>query len=86
VIDRLNAALPSLKSIVEADAAMRPRLEYFEELVHGLEETARDILAYGDNLNYDPQRLEEVQARLDLIKTLQRKYGGSYARIKSPMR
>jgi DNA repair protein RecN (Recombination protein N) len=77
VIDQLNAALPSLKSIVEADASMRPRLEYFEELMHGLEETARDILAYGDNLNYDPQRLEEVQARLELIRTLRRKYGGS---------
>lgn len=77
VIDRLNTALPSLKSIVEADPAMRPRLEYYEELVHGLEETARDILNYGDSLNYDPQRLEEVQVRLELIRTLKRKYGGS---------
>jgi DNA repair protein RecN (Recombination protein N) len=56
---------------------MKPRLDYFEEMVHGLEETARDIRSYGDNLNYDPQRLEEVQSRLELIKTLRRKYGGT---------
>ncbi len=77
VVDKLNDALPALKKIVESDALMRPRLEYFEETVHGLEEMARDIRSYGDNLNYDPQRLEEVQSRLELIKALKRKYGDS---------
>jgi DNA repair protein RecN (Recombination protein N) len=77
VVDRLNDALPVLKQIADADSSMKPRLEYFEEMVHGLEETARDIRSYGDNLNYDPQRLEEVQNRLDLIRNLNRKYGGS---------
>ena len=81
VVDKLNDALPVLKQIVESDSAMQPRLEYFEEMVHGLEEMARDIRSYGDNLNYDPQRLEEVQNRLELIKGLNRKYGGSVVAV-----
>ena len=50
-------------------------------MVHGLEELAREIHAYGDNLNYDPQRLEEVQNRLELLKSLKRKYGGSVSEV-----
>jgi DNA repair protein RecN (Recombination protein N) len=76
-VDRLNEALPVLKQVIEADNALQPRRDALEEMLHGLEELARDILVYGDNLAFDPQRLEEVQTRLELIKNLKRKYGGS---------
>jgi DNA repair protein RecN (Recombination protein N) len=39
------------------------------------------VHAYGDNLNFDPRRLEEVQARLEVIRSLKRKYGGSVDEI-----
>jgi DNA repair protein RecN (Recombination protein N) len=77
VIDRINQTLPLLKQIVEKDPSLRPRLDAAEEILHGLEELAREIRTYGENLEYDPQRLEEVQVRLELIRNLKRKYGGS---------
>jgi DNA repair protein RecN (Recombination protein N) len=80
-VDKASEALPLLKQIVEKDPSLQPRLDYLDELVHGLEELAREIHAYGDNLNYDPERLEEVQNRLELLKSLKRKYGSSIGEV-----
>ena len=76
-VDKAGEALPLMKQIVEKDPSLQPKLNYLEEMIHGLEELARELHSYGDNLNYDPQRLEEVQNRLELLKSLKRKYGGS---------
>ena len=76
-VDKVNEALPVLKHVVETDPSMKTQLGYLEEIVHGLEELAREVRSYGDNLNYDPQRLEEVQTRLELLRSLKRKYGDS---------
>jgi DNA repair protein RecN (Recombination protein N) len=76
-VDKAGEALPLMKQMVEKDPSLQPRLDYLEEMIHGLEELARGLHSYGDNLNYDPERLEEVQNRLELLKGLKRKYGGS---------
>ncbi len=76
-LDRVNAAVPVMRQIAETDASLRDKLGYLEEIVHGLEELAREVHSYGDNLSFDPQRLEEIQNRRELINSLKRKYGGS---------
>jgi DNA repair protein RecN (Recombination protein N) len=76
-VDRLGEALTAMRHIVETDPSLQKQLAYLEETVNGLEETARDVRTYGENLSYDPQRLEEVQNRQELIKSLERKYGNS---------
>jgi DNA repair protein RecN (Recombination protein N) len=81
VLDRTGEALSQMQQMIETDPSLQPKLSYLEELVHGLEELAREIHAYGDNLNYDPQRLEEVQNRLELLRTLKRKYGNSIQEV-----
>lgn len=80
-VDRVNEALPVLQQIAETDPSLQTKLAYLEETLHGLEELARELRAYGENLDYDPQRLEEVQNRLELIRTLKRKYGDSIPEI-----
>jgi len=82
-VDRLGEALAAMRHIVATDPSLQKQLAYLEETVHGLEETARDIRSYGENLSYDPQRLEEVQNRLELIKSLERKYGSSISGVLS---
>jgi DNA repair protein RecN (Recombination protein N) len=82
-LDRVNEAVTTLRQIVETDPSLKEKLGYLEEVVHGLEELAREIRAYGDNLSFDPARLEEVQARLELIRGLKRKYGGSVEAVLS---
>ena len=81
VIDKASEALPLMKQIVEKDPTLQPRMVSLEEAINGLEELAREIHSYGDNLTFDQERLEEVQSRLELIKSLKRKYGGSIDEI-----
>jgi DNA repair protein RecN (Recombination protein N) len=76
-VDRLGQALPMLRQMTETDPALKVQLAMLEEALSGLEELAREVLAYGEELSYDPRRIEEVQERLELIRGLKRKYGGS---------
>ena len=51
----------------------------------GLEETlaelARSLRNYLEEIEFNPKRLEEVEERLDLIFSLNRKYGGSIEKV-----
>ncbi|MDD5338790.1 MAG: DNA repair protein RecN [Dehalococcoidales bacterium] len=76
-MDKLNETLPLMKQLAETDATLKSKLTNLEGIVSGLDDLAREIRSYGDNLNFDQARLTEVQERLELIKTLKRKYGGS---------
>jgi DNA repair protein RecN (Recombination protein N) len=80
-LDKVNETLPLMKQIVDTDSSLQPKMANLEEIINGLEEMAREIRAYGDNLNFDPQRLEEVQNRLELLKSLKRKYGGTLTEV-----
>lgn len=67
-------ALSPIEGLDESYASLRARLDglYYEAEDIGL--ALRDLLA---RLDSDPERLEAVQARLDLIRRLSRKYGGA---------
>ena len=80
-IDKAGEALPLLKQVVEKDPSLQPKLNYLEDAIHGLEDLAREIQNYGDNLSYNPERLEEVQTRLEMLRSLKRKYGNSIGEI-----
>jgi DNA repair protein RecN (Recombination protein N) len=80
-LDKVSEAVLIMRQIIDADPSQQLKLNYLEEVVHGLEELAREVHAYGDNLNFDPQRLEEAQNRRELIRGLKRKYGGSTGEV-----
>ncbi len=50
-------------------------LHMLEEALPLIEEASLAIRAYKDKINIDPQRLAEVEERLDVIKKLEMKYG-----------
>jgi DNA repair protein RecN (Recombination protein N) len=79
--DRLNEAVQAMKSLVELDPTLKPQVDFLEETLYGLEEAARDIRSYGDKLECDPQRQEEVESRLESIRNLKRKYGQTIPEI-----
>jgi len=80
-VDKVNEAIPALKQVAETDPSLQAQLNYLQEILHGLEELAREVRSYGDNLNHDPQRLEEVQNRIELVRSLKRKYGSSIGEV-----
>ena len=80
-IDRLNDALPLLGRMLETDPSLKTRFDRLESTAYELAEIAQEVKNYGEGLDYSPERLEEVQGRLELIRTLKRKYGNSIQEI-----
>jgi len=74
-LNRLNEAVQAMKKLVEMDPTLSRQLNFLDETIYGLTELAREIRAYNDSLEYDPNRLEEIESRLELIRSLKRKYG-----------
>ncbi|UCC17535.1 MAG: DNA repair protein RecN, partial [Dehalococcoidales bacterium] len=67
--------------MLETDPSLKTRFDGLESAAYELAEIAQEVKNYGEGLDYNPERLEEVQGRLELIRTLKRKYGNSIQEI-----
>ena len=76
-LTNLSKILNSLKEISNIDVRAADAVKSAEEAIPLLEETAYFLRDYKDSLNFNPERLEEIQTRLELIKGLKKKYGGN---------
>ena len=77
----LSKILNSLKEISNIDVRAADAVKSAEEAIPLLEETAYFLRDYKDSLNFNPERLEEIQTRLELIKGLKKKYGGNIQEV-----
>ncbi|BCW95182.1 MAG: DNA repair protein RecN [Fimbriimonadales bacterium] len=73
--DQTAAASRSLTEIARIDPSAAAWGELLEGALAQIEETARNLRAYAESIEYDPARLEAVIERQELIKRLKRKYG-----------
>ncbi len=80
-VDRLNEAVVAIRRLAELDSTLAEQLEHLTQAVYITEDVAHEVRAYGQRLEDNPQRLEEVEARLELIRNLKRKYGQSIEEI-----
>jgi DNA repair protein RecN (Recombination protein N) len=67
--------------MLETDPSLKTRFDRLESAAYELAEIAREVKNYGEGLDYNPEQLEEVQGRLELIRILKRKYGNSIGEI-----
>lgn len=81
VVDLLGVALEGMTELARLDDSLREPEQIVENALYQLEELARAIRNYRDNIEYDPERLQAVEERLDLIQSLKRKYGDSIEEI-----
>ncbi|MCX7992849.1 MAG: DNA repair protein RecN [Fimbriimonadales bacterium] len=65
----------NLTEIARIDPSVAEWGDMLEGALAQIEEVARNLRTYAESIEYDPARLEEVIARLELIKRLKRKYG-----------
>jgi DNA repair protein RecN (Recombination protein N) len=75
--DRVAEGLTQLREAAAIDRRLDSGLQAVESALLQLEDAARDLATYRDGLEYDAARHELVQARLDLLRRLKKKYGGS---------
>jgi DNA repair protein RecN (Recombination protein N) len=75
ILDRLAAVSRSLASVQRVDPSGAKMQELFDAGFYALEELARSVDDYARSVDLDPDRLEEVRRRRDMIYTLVKKYG-----------
>jgi DNA repair protein RecN (Recombination protein N) len=73
--DRLHEAASALRDAAAVDAASTAVAERAAALAQEGSDLARDVRAYREELRADPARLEELQQRLHVLRSLERKYG-----------
>jgi len=79
--DLTSHALEWLTDLARIDSSMADARQKAEALAIELEELARTIRTYSDKIEYNPERLQEVEDRLAVINNLKRKYGANIEEI-----
>ena len=77
--DLLAEAEANLSDMVRYDSQLQSVLDMVSAALAQVVEASHEINAYGDGLETDPQRLQEVEDRIQALKQICRKYGPTLA-------
>ena len=75
IIDILGEVIDDLKEISRHDRSQSSFSEKFEGSFSLLTDLSRELREYLEQIEFNPQRLNQVEERLELINGLKRKYG-----------
>ncbi|MFU8827380.1 MAG: DNA repair protein RecN [Brevefilum sp.] len=81
VNDLLGEALDALHSLARIDTSTEGLYERMASSVTALQELALELRDYAEGIEFNPRLLDQVEARIDLINNLKRKYGDSIEAI-----
>ncbi len=81
VYDGIGVAKRAVGSIARLDDGYAELAERLESLLAEADDIAETLSDMGSELYFDERESEETEARLDAIRSLKRKYGGSVAEI-----
>ena len=77
VNDLMSKVMSDLSEISEYDNQISDLKARLEGAYYEIEDISHELKNYLSYIDFDEQRLEEIEQRLDLIKKLEKKYGGS---------
>ncbi|MFP4346273.1 MAG: DNA repair protein RecN, partial [Anaerolineales bacterium] len=75
VLDVLGQAERDMGALVRVDGSLSATSTALESAVYQIEDVARTLRDYLNEIEFNPRRLMQVQQRLALLGQLQRKYG-----------
>ena len=75
VADHLGAIRQQLETAADLDPDLQPPSQRVAELSYQVEDVAEELRRYLRSVESDDHRLEDVEARLDTLNRLKRKYG-----------
>ncbi|NLY54764.1 MAG: DNA repair protein RecN [Firmicutes bacterium] len=81
VCDQLGEAVAELTQVERFDSDLCVWIETLQDALYSIEDVARSLRQYRDNLTYDGGTLQAVEYRLDLLTRLKRKYADTIAGI-----
>lgn len=71
----------NLKDIARYDNSLANAAKIVEDAAISLQEASYELRDYGETLDFRPQRLDELQSRMDIIYRLRKKYGATIADV-----
>ncbi len=74
-IDQLGAIAQDMTHLAQLDPSLSEMKDTAESLVIQAQELAHALQVYRDGVEHSPQRLQEIEERLEVIRQLKRKYG-----------
>ncbi|TYC48390.1 DNA repair protein RecN [Weissella muntiaci] len=80
-LETVSLAVNSLEEVEELTPKYRELTETVRGAYYELQEAASELLSTRDNMEFDEERLKEVEERLNLIRSLERKYGTTIADV-----
>lgn len=79
--DLLGEAAKAVSSLIRIDAGQSDLSDRLGAALDTIADIAAELRVYAEGIEFNPNRLVEVEDRLDLIQRLKRKYGGSIEAI-----
>ncbi|MBN2552882.1 MAG: DNA repair protein RecN [Spirochaetales bacterium] len=73
----LRQARGSLAEVVKIDSNLNQSSRQLDDAFFELEDFVQNLATYKGSIDFDQARLESIEERLDLIRRLEKKYGGS---------
>ena len=83
IVERLKSVVKELQSVAKLDEALQKIFDVCSQSHYQIEDAAFSLGKYRDGFNYDPQRLEYIEERLNSIRKLKAKYGSTVEDILS---
>ncbi len=80
-LDKLGDAIQTLKDIIHLDPALGEWQNALSQAFDTIQEVGFELERYASRVEFNPERLDEVESRLDLIRRLKRKYGDTISAI-----
>ncbi len=77
VTDQLGRLLTRLRELARIDEHLNDAVTLLNSGLAQVEEAALHLRRYGERLQVNPERLEEIETRLTVLSRLKHKYGGS---------
>jgi DNA repair protein RecN (Recombination protein N) len=86
VYGELTENVNALEKLARYDALLKPYIEQLQTASFTIQEVAAGLRNHLDSLDHDPQRLQEIEERLQALEGLKRKYGGSLEAVQMTRR
>ena len=80
-LSRIHEAVRAVSNMVILDQSLKSKVDALKAAAVDIEEVARDILVYGEELEYDSGQLDRISERLEQIHALKKKFGATVAQI-----
>ena len=77
--DLLGQAGRDLAELTRIDPQMQALAQQIEDALSSVSDIAYELRGYLEEIEFNPNRLDQIEERLDLFNRLKRKYGGSLA-------